>query len=196
MVWMPKKEVHQLPAFDPQHTQEAVFCVSSNTPCLAGLSFGKQTVCGRKGPRLLAVSWQVWLQVPFALLMGFSLSYWQSEGYRQLAEWEESQDHRILRLGRNSRACHPDSNHLVLGSEEVSKQRQSYPPIHFATLVGWWRPLNVNEAILNRIQRLPKGSYQSPDARGIPGTKGPPASWWMRVDWSLPLLQQGCLYLK
>lgn len=102
-----------------------------------------------------------------------------------------------FKAGRNSRACHPGSNPLVLGSEEVSKQRQSYPPIHFAMVVGWWRPLNVNEAILNRIQRLPKGSSQSPDARGIPGTKGLPASWWMRVDWSLPLLQQGvCLWIN
>lgn len=25
MAWMPKKEAHQLPAFDPQPTQEAVF---------------------------------------------------------------------------------------------------------------------------------------------------------------------------
>lgn len=30
--------------------------------------------------------------------MGFSVSYWQSEGFRQLTEWEVSQDHRILML--------------------------------------------------------------------------------------------------
>ena len=30
--------------------------------------------------------------------MGFSVSYWQSEGFRQLAEQEASEDHRILEL--------------------------------------------------------------------------------------------------
>lgn len=95
-----------------------------------------------------------------------------------------------FKAGRNSRACHPGSNHLVLGSEKISKQQWSYPLIHFAMLVGWWRPWNVNEATLNRIQSLPKGLDQSPDARGVRGTIGLPASWWIRMACSLPLLHQ------